>query len=103
MKKKVFIDDRADKELKEFTSEVQNDFKTIIAILEDTGRLDFPDARKITNDIFEMRVMHGGIYRSFYAYIRQDCVIILHFFQKKQQKLPLKHIKLAQKRLNEYV
>ncbi|MBI1975380.1 MAG: type II toxin-antitoxin system RelE/ParE family toxin [Parcubacteria group bacterium] len=62
----------------------------------------FPDARKITRDIFEIRVMHEGTYRGFYAYLGHPNIVILHFFQKKTQRTPVKHIKLAERRLQDY-
>lgn len=60
-------------------------------------------ARKITRDIFEIRISHQGVYRGLYAYIKDDSIIILHFFQKKSQKILSKHIALAQQRLSYYV
>ncbi len=62
MKKEIFYDKNAIKELKKFKKEVQREFK---------------------------------------AHIR-DFIVILHFFQKKTQKTPLKNINLAKERLRRY-
>lgn len=103
MKKKVLYDKRAEEELRQFNISVQQDFMAIMEVLQEEGKLEFPDARKVTKDIFEARIMKDGAYRGFYAYIYEDCIITLHFFHKKQQKIPRKHLRLAEKRLQKYV
>ncbi|OHA66575.1 MAG: hypothetical protein A3C82_01995 [Candidatus Wildermuthbacteria bacterium RIFCSPHIGHO2_02_FULL_47_12] len=102
MEKEVFYDRNALKELRGFTIGVQKEFQAYIAILASTGKLEFPEARKVARELFEIRVAQNGIYRGFYAYLRGQYVVILHFFQKKTQKTPLKNIKLAQQRLQNY-
>ena len=103
MKKVVLYDHRAEKEMRIFREDIQEDIRAMIEILGEKGKLEFPEARKVTREIFEIRVTREGIYRGFYAYIQNDRIIILHFFQKKQQKIPQKHIHLAEQRLNDYV
>jgi phage-related protein len=102
MKKEVFYDKNALKELREFSDEVQKEFQAYIAILAEEGKLEFPEARKISKNLFEIRVFHEGTYRGVYAYIKKEYIILLHFFQKKTQKTPLKNIKIAQQRLRRY-
>lgn len=102
MKKKIFLDKNAQKELREFSEEVQLEFEGYFKILELEGRLDFPQARKLTKDIFEIRVKLKGEYRGFYAYIGKLDVVVLHFFGKKTQKTPIKNLKIAQRRLKLY-
>ena len=86
----------------QFDEEVKEDFAAHIEKLREDGRLEFPEARKITRDIFEIRIIHEGIFRGFYAYISHPDIIILHFFQKKTSKTPIKNIKLAERRLQKY-
>lgn len=102
MGKEVFYDKNALKELREFNAGVQREFQAYIAILASEGKLESPEAKKITKELFELRVAQNGIYRGFYAYLRGQYIVILHFFQKKTQKTPLKNIKLAQQRLKKY-
>lgn len=102
MRKEVFYDKNALRELEELNKEVQKEFQAHIAILASEGRLEFPEARKITKNLFEIRITQEDAYRAFYAYIKKDYVILLHFFQKKTQKTPMKSIKLAQQRLKKY-
>ena len=102
MGKEIFYDKRALKELHEFRSEIQREFQAYIAILASEGKLEFPEARKVAKELFEIRITQKEVYRGFYAYIKGQYVVILHFFQKKTQKTPLKNIKLAQQRLKQY-
>ncbi len=102
MSKNIFMDKNAEKELRAFGEEVQLEFEAYFKILELEGKLGFPQARKITRDIFEIRIKLKGEYRGFYAYIGKQDIVILHFFRKKTQKTPLKDLDLAQRRLRIY-
>ena|SRR3989338_10746758 len=102
MNKNIFIDKNARKELSEFNENVQLEFEAYLKILELEGKLDFPSARKITKDIFEIRIKLKGEYRGFYAYVGKLNIIVLHFFRKKTQKTPVKDIELAQRRFKLY-
>ena len=102
MKKVVKIDARAEKEFRKFSFEVQSEFKSLIQALSLGGRLELPNGKKIGRSLFEIRVKFGGEYRSIYAYLVSDKVIILHFFKKKTQKTPIKSIKVAERRLRYY-
>lgn len=102
MKKKVFYDDNALVELHAFEESIQEDLDALVRILREEGRLSYPDAKKITKELFEIRIMSGGAYRGFYAYIWEEYVVILYFFQKKSQRTPLKNIATALKRLRRY-
>ncbi len=102
MKKNIFLDKHAEKELREFEEEVQLEFEAYLKILGLEGKLDFPHAKKITRDLFEIRIKLRGEYRSLYAYIGKINIIILHFFRKKTQKTPIKDLELARRRLRLY-
>lgn len=102
MKKNVYLDKNAEKEFLGFSEEVQLMFKAYFEVLKFEGKLDFPQAKKINKDLFEMRVKLQGEYRGFYAYIDKFDIIVLHFFRKKTQKTPIKDLDLAQRRLKQY-
>mgnify|MGYP001605069865 CR=1 FL=1 len=102
MGKEIFYDKNALKELRELNSEVQKEFQAYIEILALEGKLEFPEARKLAKNLFEIRVVYEGAYRGFYAYAKKDYIVLLHFFEKKTQKTPLKNLKLAQQRLKQY-
>ena len=102
MKKNIFVDKNAQKELREFSEEIQVEFEAYFKILELEGKLDLPHAKKVTRDLFEIRIKLKGEYRGFYAYIGKLDIVILHFFRKKTQKTPIKDLELAQRRLKLY-
>ena len=102
MEKNIFIDKNAEKELRDFSEEVQLEFEAYFKVLELEGKLDLPHAKKISRDLFEIRVKLQGEYRGFYAYIGALNIVILHFFRKKTQKTPVKDLELAQKRYKQY-
>lgn len=102
MKKLVRYDKNAIKELESFDLKVQADLLSMTKILSTEGKLEYPQGKKLTKDIFEIRIKTDGVYRGFYAYIYDKNIIILHFFKKKSQKTPLKNLKLAEKRLKKY-
>ncbi|OGD84923.1 hypothetical protein A3B51_01215 [Candidatus Curtissbacteria bacterium RIFCSPLOWO2_01_FULL_41_18] len=102
MKKNIFVDKNAEKELRGFDEEVQLEFEAYFKILELEGKLDFPQAKKITKDLFEIRIKLKGEYRGFYAYLGKLDIVILHFFRKKTQKTPIKDLEVAKRRLRLY-
>lgn len=102
MKKKVIIDGRTDKELEKFSGRVREEFEKRFSFLRTEGRLDFPEARKVTKYLFEIRIKFKGEYRGFYAYVGKTYIIILHIFRKKTQRTPVKNVKVAERRLKEY-
>lgn len=101
MKKEVGIDKRALKDLKKAPKEVREKFLMYFQILEDIGKLEEPDAKKLKgHDLYEVRVRVRGAWRGFYAYIGRKEIHVLHIFQKKTQKTPQKEIETAISRLN---
>ncbi|MBD3281096.1 hypothetical protein GF389_06310 [Candidatus Dojkabacteria bacterium] len=100
MKKKVIYDRRAWKEYSKLRRNIQAEFDSLIYELEEMGSLEEPVAKKLSNhSLFEMRVNVGTQWRSMYAYISQNDVIILSFFQKKSQKTPRRQLRKALERL----
>lgn len=102
MKKNIFLDKNAEKELRKFGEEVQLEFEAYFKILKYQGKIDLPHAKKITRNLFEIRVKLQGEYRGFYAYIGNLDIVVLHFFRKKSQKTPIKDLELAKRRLKQY-
>jgi phage-related protein len=103
VKKVIKIDERADKELISFSQEVQAKFFALFTVLEKEGFLKEPFAKKINNNLFEIRVKFKGQWRAIYAYIKKKEIIILSVFNKKTQKINKKEINKAEKRLKEYL
>jgi len=102
VKKQVIIDNRADKEIKRFPRPVQLKFRALFILLERDGFLSEPSAKKISSDLFEIRVKYKGQWRAIYAYVTKTLIIILTGFNKKTQKTPVKEINKAKDRLKDY-
>lgn len=102
IKKIIKIDSRAEEELNSFSEKVKLKFRALIDILISEGRLEYPNGKKIGKNLFEIRIKVGGVYRGLYAYLVDDVIIILHFFNKKSQKTPSKDILVSERRLKEY-
>jgi len=98
----VYIDERASKILTSFDRKVQTEFYLLFDILKKHGKLEYPDSKKITKNLFEIRIQIQNQFRCFYAYISQNRIMILHIFIKKTQKTPKKEISTALKRLKQY-
>ncbi len=102
MKKTVILDNLATKELSIFSIEVRAKFNDLFEILSKGGKLEMPFAKKIGDQLFEIRIKHRGQWRAIYAYILKNQVVILSAFQKKTQKTPKKELTKALKRLKKY-
>ena len=104
MEKTVLIDKRAEKELKNFSRPIQLKFKTLFAILEKKGKLEEPFGKKLSGreNLFEIRVKQDGQWRSIYAYMDKNIIIILSAFGKKTQKTPIAELEKAKRRLADY-
>lgn len=102
MKKQLKLDKRAEKEIFKFPQLVQAKFAALFVILEQDGFLYEPNAKRINEDLFELRVRYRGQWRVVYAYIGKLEIIILSGFQKKTQKMPENEIKKALQRLKSH-
>jgi phage-related protein len=68
-----------------------------IDILGDYGpMLRLPHSKKISKNIFELRIKGMQEVRIFYAFYKNK-IILLHGFIKKSQKLPVREIEYAEK------
>ena len=102
IKKKIYLDKNAEKELSKLNEKIQDKFHARLKILEEEGKIEFPEGKKATKNLFEIRIKLKGEYRGLYAYIGKTDIIILHLFKKKTQRTPLKNLKTAQRRLKQY-
>lgn len=102
--KTVFVDKRAEKELKKFPRVVQLKFQALFEILEEDGKLEEPFGKKLSGstNLFEVRVKFQGQWRALYAYMHESWIVILSAFTKKTQKTPLTEIEKAKERRKDY-
>ena len=61
-----------------------------------------PFSKKITKDLFELRIKGKDSTRIFYAFFKNR-IYLLHAFRKKSQKTPQKEIKIALDRIKKLI
>jgi phage-related protein len=93
-----------------FNSKVRDDLRTLdkislnksvklIGLLRTFGNtLSMPYSKKISNNLFELRVRGQQEVRIFYCF-NHDKAVIIHHFIKKSQKTPKKEIEVALSRI----
>ena len=62
--------------------------------------LGMPHSRRLTNQLFELRIRGKIDIRLFYGFIGQR-IYVLHVFVKKSQRLPQRELATAQQRFRE--
>ncbi len=68
-------------------------------LLEEFGyKLGSPHIKKISDNLFELRVQGKQEIRIFYIFSKNQ-IILLHGFVKKSQKTPKREIEIAQRKL----
>ncbi|MFH1958854.1 MAG: type II toxin-antitoxin system RelE/ParE family toxin [Patescibacteria group bacterium] len=93
---------KAQKEIEKFPKPVRIKFTAYLETLEEQGKLEKPFAKKISKDLYEIRVKYRGEWRAIYAYLLKNTVVVLSAFRKKTVKAPIKEINKAQRRLKEH-
>lgn len=99
---KSFESSRGEKFVESFlySLEIKARSKTaqLIDLLEEHGSyLKMPYAKRLTKEIYELRVRGREEVRVLYCF-KQDVIYLLHGFKKKTQKTPQREIDLALKR-----
>ena len=86
------LDEKTQYEVYSFLQKFKNDYRF----------RQSPYCKKITKDIFEIRIKVKDCYRILYAFLYKDTIILLHIFKKKTNKILRKDLKLAINRLKLY-
>jgi len=82
----------------------REEFLRLAYLLQETGRLEFPFAEKVTGEenLFAIRIRKGGNFREFYAYDDGACVWLLNGYEKKTSSIPKRELKVARKLKRKY-
>ncbi len=101
---KVTVLDSAQKEFDQLDNIVQDKFLALFEIINNGGTLDQNKLKKFTGlDLIEFRVKYNGnIFRGIGKFKSYNYIVVV-FFQKKTNKTPGHIIKVALKRLNNYL
>ena len=76
-----------------------------LELLEEYGpQIGTSHSKKLKGfDVWELRILGSSNLRIFYASIPNKSFLLLHGIKKKGQKTPVKEIKTAQRRFEEYL
>ena len=95
MNRVKFLRDDTYNFLKSFDTDLAIKIFGLLEILDELGiRLGPPKLKKITKDIYELRIIGKISVRILCTFMKGD-IYILHAFIKKTQKLPLKELEIA--------
>ena len=92
-----------DKHLEDFVHSLEratfNRVIRMIDYLEKMGhQIRMPHAKKISHNLFELRIKGAEQVRIFFAYHHHK-IFLLHGFTKKTQQIPLAELRLAEQKL----
>ena len=97
---KVSTDPRVDKQIRALSEEDNARIVKVIELFQENGfNLTETHLKKLTRGLWELR---AGGWRLFFGIIINEATIV-NIFLKKRQKAPAREIKLALKRLREYL
>lgn len=93
-----------DQALEKFIDDLENSTiaKVVrtIELLERFGfKLGMPHSKKIDARLFELRIKGRQEVRIFYTF-HNDCIVLLHGFIKKSNRIPDKELRLAHQKLS---
>lgn len=79
-------------------------FRDLERLVEVNVRLGPPYVRKLAGrEFWELRTrVSGDVYRTFYFAHTGRKFVLLHAFQKKSQKAPIKELEVAEERMKDY-
>ena len=85
--------------LRDQPGEVKQELNGLIFQLERDGYLNYPNAEKVEDEMFAIRVIQTGNIRLFYVYGLNDRIYGIHGYVKKTEQIPENELKQARKML----
>lgn len=100
-----YIDEKGNNHVWEFITSLPTDERDkcfeYIAYLEEMGEgVRRPVGDYLGEKLYELRPKQ---IRILYFFMLKDCVVLVHAFRKKSNAVPEREIKLAMKRMNDFV
>ena len=94
---------RIKEDIARWPTTIQADYARLIELLMEFGPdLRKPHSKAMGKGLFELRARgRDGIGRSFYCFVKNKQIVILHAFIKKTQATPKKELEIARKRMKE--
>ena len=100
------LNDLVATELAALPADVRARFSRIVSLIEGHGleRVREPHVKHLRGRIWEMRMSgRDGIARALYVTASGKRVVVVHVFEKKTQKTPLRDIEIAEQRSKEII
>jgi len=92
---------RVERLITTFQKATQAKYERLRILLVNYGpNLGMPHSRRLTNNLYELRIRGTQEVRFFYT-TKQENILIFYGFIKKTEKIPKKEIEIAYKILNE--
>jgi phage-related protein len=98
------LDRRVVKELESLSADVRQRFLRISELIEKHGRaaMHEPHIKHLEGKLWEMRMTgRDGIARAVFVTAVAERVVVVHAFEKKTQKIPLRALEVARQRAKE--
>ncbi|MDJ0686305.1 MAG: type II toxin-antitoxin system RelE/ParE family toxin [Alphaproteobacteria bacterium] len=95
---------KVDREIATLPADLQASLIRTVDLIEEHGFpfVGQPHVKHLTERLWEIRAKgRSGVARAIYVTATGETVVILHVFQKKTQKTPIKNLKLAKQRLRD--
>jgi len=99
------VDSEAEKELRKLPSDLKAKFLRVSDLIETFGpiQVGLPHVKFLEDKLWEIRLKgKTGISRSIFVMLTGKEILILNTFIKKTQKIPVKELSLARKRLKRW-
>lgn len=98
-----FFDDKTERFIDSHDIGTQTKIGRMLVLLERYGHtIGPPYSKKVSKDLFEIRIRGNIEVRIFYTFHRGR-IVLLHGFDKKSQKIPKKEIVVAMHKLAQLV
>jgi phage-related protein len=98
------LDRRVEKELDSLAADVRQRFLRISELIEKHGRaaMHEPHVKHLEGKLWEMRMKgRDGIARAVFVTAVGERVVVVHAFEKKTQRTPLRALEIARQRAKE--
>lgn len=93
-----FIDTQLEDFIESLSDATGTRVMRMIDYLEQHGhQIRMPYTKKISKDLFELRIQGAEQVRIFFTYHRGK-IVLLHAFIKKSQRIPLQEIRMAEQK-----
>ena len=97
----IFTNEKVEKFIRSLEKPAKAKIVRAVELLAEFGvELSMPHSRKVTKELFELRIRGQQEIRIFY-FFRNNLAYLIHGFVKKSEKTPIKEIEIAKQRFRD--